>query len=83
MHSNVLAMNRILKLKNKMNMKNLIKYDFIAFVSCFLFSCNTATTATESQNIEGCEYIVTKNSYGNGLTHKGNCKNTIHKCNCN
>ena len=28
-------MSRILKLKNKMNMKNLIKYGFIAVVICF------------------------------------------------
>ena len=32
-------MSRILKPKNKMNMKNLIKYGFIAVVSCFLLSC--------------------------------------------
>ncbi len=33
-------MSRILKLKNKMNMKNLIKYGFIAVVICFT-SCET------------------------------------------
>jgi len=37
--------------------------------------------------IEGCEYIyVSVNSGyagGLGLTHKGNCKNPIHNCNCN
>ena len=36
-----MAISRILKPKNKMNMKNLIKYGFIAVVSCFLFSCNS------------------------------------------
>lgn len=37
--SNGLAMSRILKLKNKMNMKNLIKYGFIAVVICFFTAC--------------------------------------------
>jgi hypothetical protein len=32
--------------------------------------------------IDSCEYIMyaTHNSYLN-ITHKGNCKNSIHKCN--
>jgi hypothetical protein len=35
-------MSRILKPKNKMNMKNLIKYGFIAVVICFCFcSCDS------------------------------------------
>ena len=29
--------------------------------------------------IEGCEYFVCSNSRGDVLTHKGNCKNPIHK----
>jgi hypothetical protein len=52
----------------------------IGLIAMVLFSCSTATISDETQNIEGCEYIVTKNSYGNGLTHKGNCKNPIHQC---
>jgi len=36
--------------------------------------------------IDGCEYIHSSVSYGQagglGLTHKGNCSNPIHKCNC-
>ena len=34
-------MSRILKLKNKMNMKNLIKYGFIAVVMLSFVSCGT------------------------------------------
>ena len=60
-------------------MKTLIALTLIVIAS----SCNTATTVKEKQIIEGCEYIVTTNVYGNGLTHKGNCKNPIHKCTCN
>lgn len=36
--------------------------------------------------IDGCEYIQVENSYKTAnnynytLTHKGNCKNPIHKC---
>jgi hypothetical protein len=37
-------MSRILKPKNKMNMKNLIKYGFIAVVSCFLLWLATSST---------------------------------------
>jgi hypothetical protein len=59
----------------------------LAFASVLLVAgaftgCDTARTSEESQIIEGCEYIVSKNSYGNSLTHKGNCMNPIHKCTC-
>ena len=79
-------MSRILKLKNKMNMKNLIKYGFIAVVSCFLLSCGSMPNKTAEENrelntivFEGCEYVY----YFDKMAHKGNCKNPIHKCNCN
>lgn len=55
---------------------------YLLLVAGIVSSCNTATTAKESQIIEGCEYIVSKNSYGNSLTHKGNCNNPIHQCTC-
>ena len=58
-------------------------FTYILLVVFTVSSCNTADISYEVQTIEGCEYIVTKNSYGNGLTHKGNCKNEIHKCTCN
>lgn len=58
-------------------------FAFVLLVVFTVSSCNKASISDEVQTIEGCEYIVTKNSYGNGLTHKGNCKNEIHKCTCN
>ena len=39
------------------------------------------------RTIDGCEYIEFENStkvsntYSYTITHKGNCKNPIHKCN--
>ena len=80
-------MSRILKTKNKMNMKNLIKYGFIAFVIC-LCSCDSSeemkkSITTNRQNgaknwsvveYDGCEYII---GVKKGM-HKGNCKNPIH-----
>lgn len=81
-------LSRILKLKNKMNMKNLIKYGFIAVVSCF-WSCGdrneiikqnrqSATSSWSTIEYDGCEYLIGSKK---GM-HKGNCKNPIHKCNC-
>lgn len=32
--------------------------------------------------IEGCQYLDNRNFYGSIYTHKGNCKNPIHKCKC-
>jgi hypothetical protein len=55
-------------------------------LACFILlamalsSCYKATVVEEVQIIEGCEYLVSRNAHGNGLTHKGNCKNIIHKC---
>jgi hypothetical protein len=43
-----------------------------------MFSCEKSQISDEVQIIDECEYIVFKNSRGNGLTHKGNCKNKIH-----
>ena len=65
-------------------MKNLIKYGFIAVVICF---CSCAKSDFKTKNnghiysfdvieIDGCEYLVSPSK----LTHKGNCKNTIHNC---
>ena len=81
-------MSRILKLKNKMNMKNLIKYGSIAVVICCT-SCgdpnerrkyNRQSDASRWSTIEydGCEYLIGSRK---GM-HKGNCKNPIHKYNC-
>ena len=70
-----------------MKTRTTIYHRTFAFTSVLLVagaftSCDTARTSEESQIIEGCEYIVSKNSYGNSLTHKGNCMNPIHKCTC-
>lgn len=33
--------------------------------------------------IDGCEYLHKRlNSYSDHFTHKGNCSNPIHNCNC-
>ena len=85
-----MAISRILKLKNKINMKNLIKYGFIAVVSSF-WSCGSCNSPKKRKSeytnysiieMDGCEYYV-RHRYEKGyLSHKGNCKNPIHKCNC-
>ena len=31
--------------------------------------------------IDGCEYFVSQNAYGNVYSHKGNCNNKFHKDN--
>jgi hypothetical protein len=39
-------------------------------------------TITGEYTYQGCEYIVVGNYYGKWGSHKGNCKNPIHECNC-
>ena len=86
-------------------MKNLIKYGFIAVVSCF-WACTTEVIVTKEEKeiierekakekqrlieseyciifLDGCEYYVQHGNKRGYLSHKGNCKNPIHKCNCN
>jgi len=57
-------------------------FAYVLLVAGVLSSCNDGkhNIAPNEVNIEGCEYFVNKNSYGNILTHKGNCKNPIHAC---
>jgi len=31
------------------------------------------------QRIGSCEYLVSRNAYGNVMSHKGDCNNLIHK----
>jgi hypothetical protein len=46
-------------------------------------SCETEKVLyQEIRIIDGCEYIVMNNAYGDSMTHKGDCKNKIHKCDC-
>jgi hypothetical protein len=67
-------------MKTKTSILIQTKAFFILLVLCCLFSCNNgkANLGTEIQEIDGCEYIVSKNGYGNVVSHKGNCKNPIH-----
>lgn len=60
---------------------NILKIMIAVFI---LTSCDRAKQPNVSNEvtIEGCEYFVNQNGYGNTITHKGNCKNPIHKCTC-
>jgi len=60
----------------------LIPFIGMLLVVGIISSCNTASISDDVQVIEGCEYIVSRNGQGNVLSHKGNCKNEIHKCTC-
>ena len=54
---------------------------FTLLTVIFLSSCeenDAANVSTEIQIIDDCEYIVSKNGYGDVATHKGNCNNPIH-----
>jgi hypothetical protein len=68
-------------MKTKTSILALTKAFFILLVMCCLFSCNDGKgkISTDVQVIDGCEYIVSRNSYGNVVSHKGNCNNPIHK----
>lgn len=62
----------------------------LLFILCILIVCLNSCTSvctpreykakigTNIQEIDGCEYYVSHNGYGNIITHKGNCKNPIH-----
>ena len=45
-----------------------------------ILACNNgkANLSLNIQEIDGCEYIVSENGYGNIVSHKGNCKNPFH-----
>lgn len=68
-------------MKTKTSILALTKAFFILLVMCCLFSCNNGKgkISTDVRIIDGCEYIVSRNSYGNVVSHKGNCSNPIHK----
>lgn len=55
---------------------------FVLIISSTV-GCSEARVVEEVQKIEGCDYIVSRNSYSNSLTHKGNCSSSIHDCKCN
>ena len=63
----------------------------LLFIAIILFSCETPKGERKMKEgysiieIDGCEYIEVSYAPGwnNGyysITHKGNCKNEIHKC---
>ena len=60
-------------------MKN-TKIFLMLIIICGLSSCNNgkANLSSKIQEIDGCEYIVSINTYGNLVSHKGNCKNPFH-----
>lgn len=58
-------------------MKSLI----IMLIVFSMISCKRRTTSIGDYPVvthEGCEYFL--NSYGPGISHKGNCSNPIHQC---
>ena len=64
-------------------MKATIRIAIFLIIISFIFGCyrngeNIDVRKVIIVTIEGCEYIVNQNSYGEILTHKGNCKNPIH-----
>ena len=62
-----------------------LSYVFYLVLATVFTGCNDGKSNISSSitTIEGCEYFVNENAYGNSITHKGNCSNPIHKCNCN
>src|SRR5574344_400028 len=70
-----------INMKTKTSILAVTKAFFILLVMCFLFSFNDVKgkISTDVQIIDGCEYVVSHNSYGNVVSHKGNCNNPIHK----
>ncbi len=65
-----------------------------ALLAAWLFSgCEQRSAGIEVEGAEGldavrlievdrCEYIWVQSGYGGGLSHKGNCRNSIHNCPC-
>lgn len=74
-----------------MKIKLMLSIFILSFMSCTTVTNNTDKKIDEHFSIrviDGCEYIqfengiMTFNSYSYTLTHKGDCKNPIHKCKC-
>jgi len=60
-----------------------MKYILLLLITIGLFSCTTITgdTVYSIETIDECEYIKKYQGYNRGysFSHKGNCKNPIHK----
>lgn len=74
---------------NKLNL--IIILSILSLSSCFTETEDSNPTSVGNYSIriiDGCEYIQVENgltlgnNYNYTLTHKGNCKNEIHKCPC-
>lgn len=54
----------------------------VILVVVFIFGCSPIEQEYESHlkvvELEGCEYMVFRDSHGSVFVHKGNCKNPIH-----
>lgn len=51
----------------------------IIFSSCIDRDAPIVVRNFNVQKIGDCEYLVSRNGYGNTMTHKGDCNNPIHK----
>lgn len=62
-------------------MKHIIFLILLVFSSCDRIPRDGDTVDNPPTIIiEGCEYIQVRANYDKAYTHKGNCKNQIHKC---
>lgn len=51
----------------------------IIFSSCIDRGAPIVVRNFNVQKIGSCEYLVSRNVYGNIMSHKGDCNNPIHK----
>jgi hypothetical protein len=72
-------MIKLYKMKTKTSILTLTNIFFILVAMCCFSSCdNTNDLVVETQLIDGCEYIVSRNIRGDVVSHKGNCNNPFH-----
>jgi hypothetical protein len=77
----------------KAPIKIIVLAGILLWIGVFISSCQSQATTnkmyienfekdTVTVTFEGCEYLLWRGSqYANGMTHKGNCKNPIHRQN--
>lgn len=69
-------------------MKKVFVFLIILFFSCNIHYTDDNSNIVKENSIktvvyDGCEYLMFITYGGVGvLSHKGNCSNPIHKCNC-
>lgn len=63
--------------------KLLLKIATLVAIVVLMAICLTSCNKRSEETIDGCEYIVSQSYNGHGfteaMTHKGNCKNPIHR----